>query len=105
VNSKVLFLEEVGERPYRIDRMLTQLQQSGCLDGVAAVLLGEFRDCDPTPADGAGYEGYEVARDFFTARQVPVAWGFPFGHGKRSIPLRYGATVRLAPERAELEFR
>jgi len=104
LRGAILFLEDVDERPYRIDRMLTQLALAGWLEGLSGVILGDFVGCDPTEHDGAGYEGHEVAVDFFAARGIPVAWGFPFGHGRRMHPLCYGARVGLEPERGVIRY-
>jgi muramoyltetrapeptide carboxypeptidase len=68
----IVLLEDVGEAPYRIDRMLTQLLQAGCLDGAAGVALGSWVDCgDPLP----------VLAERLTPLGVPVIAGLPVGHG------------------------
>jgi muramoyltetrapeptide carboxypeptidase len=73
----VLFLEEVGERPYRIDRLLTQLTFAGIIERAAAVVFGELPGCDE--ADGSA-----TARDVALRRlrgfRGPVLWGLPAGH-------------------------
>jgi len=73
----VLFLDEVGERPYRLDRMLTQLRQSGLLAKAGAVVVGELPHCDE-PNDGPTGRGVvvDVLKDF----PGPVLIGFPSGH-------------------------
>ncbi|GLW08298.1 putative carboxypeptidase [Microtetraspora sp. NBRC 13810] len=70
--GRIAFLEDVGEQPYRIDRMLTQLLQAGAFDGVAGVALGSWVDCgDPMP----------VLADRLVPLGVPVLAGLPVGHG------------------------
>ena len=72
-----LFLEDIGERPFRIHRMLTQLAQAGVLSRAAAVVFGEFPGCDEpggTPAIR------DVLRDFTAGFSGPVLFGFPSGH-------------------------
>lgn len=86
----ILFLEEVGEAPYRIDRLLTQLRASGALAGVAGVVLGEFVDCDGPAARGA-----EVAREILRELGKPMIVDLPFGHGERNLALPHGARARI----------
>ncbi|MCC7416020.1 MAG: LD-carboxypeptidase [Acidobacteria bacterium] len=73
----VLFLDEVGERPYRLDRMVTQLRQSGLLARAAAVVIGELPRCDE-PSGGLTARG--AMADLFADFPGPVATGFPSGH-------------------------
>lgn len=73
----VLFLEDIGERPYRIHRMLTQLLQAGILGRASAVVFGEFPGCDEPGGEPAIRD---VLRDFTAALAGPVLFGFPSGH-------------------------
>lgn len=81
--GRILLLEDVGEQPYRIDRMLTQLLRAGALDGVAGVALGSWTDCGPAPDIRA------LMLDRLGPLGVPVAWDLGFGHGaaQPTIPL------------------
>ena len=88
----VLFLEDIGEPPYRVDRMLTSLRSAGAFEGVRAVVLGEFTRCDPRE-DGVTVE--EVLRERLGALGVPVLAGAPFGHGERHRPWVQGARVTV----------
>lgn len=96
----VLFLEDVAERPYRIDRMLTQLRLAGKLDRVAAVVLGSFAHCD-------GHEEHDkaalVLRDFFADAPYPVVAGFPAGHLSENLPFMCGLPVRVDADRCYVE--
>ena len=85
--GKTLFIEEVGERAYRVDRMLTQLRSAGKLDGLAGVLLGDFTDCGEP--DGRALWPTVLERHFANAL-YPVLAGVPAGHGTRRIPLVFG---------------
>jgi len=98
----VLFLEDVAERPYRIDRMLTTLSVGGHLSAVSGVVLGEFNDCGPGP-DGTTTE--HVLRERLGVLGVPVAAGVPSGHGARNDPLLLGARVRLEVNADQAELR
>jgi len=73
----VLFLDEVGERPYRLDRMITQLRQSGILAKAAAVVFGELPRCDEPSGDPTARA---VVADLFADFSGPVLVGFPSGH-------------------------
>ena len=91
----VLLLEDVTERPYRIDRMLTTLELGGHLAAVGAVVLGDFTQCDPG-ADGitAG----EVLFERLGRLGVPVVAGLPCGHGEVNEPLVLGGEARVEGE-------
>jgi len=73
----VLFLEDIGERPYRIHRMLTQATQAGMFSGARAIVFGEFPNCDEPGGDPAIRD---VLRDFTGAFGGPVLFNFPSGH-------------------------
>jgi muramoyltetrapeptide carboxypeptidase len=73
----VLFLEEVGERPYRLDRMMTQLAQSGILARASAIVIGELPNCDEP---GGEPTGRSVMADLLADFPGPVLIGFPSGH-------------------------
>jgi muramoyltetrapeptide carboxypeptidase len=73
----VLFLEDIGERPYRLDRLLLQLEQAGILGCAAGVLLGEFPGCDEP--DGA-VSARDVLSRRLAAQGRPILFGFPSGH-------------------------
>jgi muramoyltetrapeptide carboxypeptidase len=93
----VLFLDEVNERPYRLDRMVTQLRQSGVLARAAAVVLGELLGCDE-PA-GAPTARSAVA-DLFSDFPGPVLVGFPSGHtAGPAMTLPFGVSCRVVADR------
>ncbi len=88
----VLFLEDVSEAPYSIDRCLVQLGRSGILKKIAGVVLGEFTACAPGP-DGTRVE--DVTRSHFSKLGVPVVEGYPAAHGGRNLPFVHGGEVHL----------
>ncbi len=106
-SEKILFLEDVGERFYRIDRMITQVRQAGLLEGALAIVLGDFTDCSDDPprmirsSDGIEaplrpkYEWADALREIFATLGLPVAVGLPVGHGPGFAPLPLGARYRL----------
>jgi muramoyltetrapeptide carboxypeptidase len=90
----VLFLEDVGEEPYRVDRMLTHLRLSGALDRVAAVYFGDCRRCEASP----GFISLtldEVLRDHLGALGVPAWKGRLVGHIEDKLTLPIGARARV----------
>jgi muramoyltetrapeptide carboxypeptidase len=89
----VLFLEDVNERPYKIHRMLTQLQFSGILGRAGAVVFGEMRGCDEP---GGELTCRETIETYFDGWDVPVLFGFPSGHTTGPCwSLPFGVTVRV----------
>ena len=89
----VLFLEDVGERPFRLDRMITQLRLSGVLDRAAAIVLGDFVDCDEP---GAALVGKSVLASLLKDFNGPVVHGFPSGHTRGPlVTLPFGVRARV----------
>jgi muramoyltetrapeptide carboxypeptidase len=93
----IVVLEDRGEAPYRIDRMLTQLRLAGALDGVGAVVLGDFIDC------GAEADLWAVFEDLLGDLGIPVVVGCGIGHGRRNLAWPLGLPARLDAARAILE--
>ena len=94
IKGGVLFLEDVNEHPYRIERSLLQLHQAGVLGAQKAVLLGRFTEFRKSPLD----RGYTLARAFEHLRSVtkaPILAGLPFGHVPTKVCLPVGAKVTL----------
>lgn len=97
----ILFLEDVGEPAYRIDRMITQLRLAGVLDGIAGVALGEFT---PPEADTADPDLAAVLGELLEPLGVPVVYGLPFGHGRENWTLPLGVRARLDADSPALEI-
>ncbi|KPF52646.1 muramoyltetrapeptide carboxypeptidase [beta proteobacterium AAP51] len=95
VNGGILFLEDVAEHPYRIERCLLQLQQAGVLARQKAVVLGAFTDWKPSPLD-RGYNLKTVVAHLRSLVDVPVLTGLPFGHVPTKVCLPVGRRVQLA---------
>jgi muramoyltetrapeptide carboxypeptidase len=92
----ILFLEEIGERPYRVDRLLTHLDLAGVFGAVSAVVVGEFKDCkEPEGSRLASPPVAEVLEERLGRLAIPVAFGAPIGHGERNTALPYGALAEL----------
>ena len=98
--GRLLFLEDVNEKPYRIDRMLTQLWQAGALDEVAGVIFGEMEGCTAGPDERVSVR--DVIAAAFATAPFPVVFGLPSGHGAGTVTLPLGVRARLAGERFTL---
>ena len=93
----VLFIEDIGERPYRIDRMLTQAAQAGLFANARAIVFGEFPGCDEPGGDPAIRD---VLRDFTKDFRGPVLFNFPSGHTTGStwtLPFGVKAEITSGP--------
>lgn len=97
LGGAVLFIEDVGERPYRLDRYFTQLRLSGALDGIAAVCVGQLTDCSggETAFDDPGVSGAEVMRRLVRELDVPAIDGVSAGHEPMNLALPLGAVVTV----------
>lgn len=93
----VLFLEDVNEGPYRIDRMLTQLKAAGKLDGVRGLIFGKMINCHPAP--GSGYRLEEVILEAIGDFEGPVLFGLPAGHGGEQLTLPFGVLAEADGDR------
>ncbi len=98
VNKGVLFLEDVGEHPYRIERMLTQLLHAGVLARQKAVVLGQFTHFKLVPAHDKGFKLATVVDWLRNQIKAPVLTGLPFGHVPTKVLLPVGARVDLVTE-------
>jgi muramoyltetrapeptide carboxypeptidase len=103
LNRAILFLEDVGEDLYNVDRMLAHLRLVGALKNLAGVAVGRFTDLDRASRDGAlGFD--EVLATYFEPLGIPVAHGFPFGHIDSQWTLPLGIRSRLNADAGELEL-
>ena len=101
LRGAILFLEDVGEEVYRIDRMLSHLRLAGALDGLAGVVVGQFTEMGRRGADGAmGFD--RVLAHYLEPLGVPVAMGFPIGHVDDQWTLPVGIRARLDADAGRL---
>ena len=96
--GKILFMEDVHEAPYRIDRYLSQLRLAGVLDKIVGVVAGGFSSNDAKDAK----ELDRVLGDYFSSMKIPVLTGFPAGHIARNATLPIGALVELDADAGSL---
>lgn len=90
----LLFLEDIGEYLYNIDRMLYQLKRAGKLHKAEGIIIGSFSDCKDTERP-FGKNAYEIIRDIFSEFDFPVCYGFPVGHETENYALKCGVEHRL----------
>jgi muramoyltetrapeptide carboxypeptidase len=90
----ILFLEDVDERPYRIDRLLFQLRASGAFEGVRGIVLGDMKGCSPSAGDD--YRLEDVVREALAGLDAPIALGLSSGHTTLpNVTLPLGVRARL----------
>jgi muramoyltetrapeptide carboxypeptidase len=99
LHDSIVVLEEIGERPYRIDRMLTQLLESGVLDGVAAIVVGRLTDCEEPgirrPRNKTPLS-IETIQERLEPLGIPVLTDAPVGHGGPNFAIPVGARGKIA---------
>lgn len=96
--NHILLLEDRGEAPYRIDRMLSQMKLAGCFEDIAGIILGSFDDC------GNLDDIYRIFKDCFQDIQIPILAGFDVGHGKQNLTIPIGMTATLDTDQQLLSF-
>ena len=90
----VLFLEDIGEKTYRIDEMLTNLRNAGVFDRCAGIVFGDFKDC-PIEYEDFGLSLEQIISDIVLPSGKPVLWGLRAGHCSPKLTLPLGALVQL----------
>ena len=91
--GSVLFIEDVGERHYHIDRMMNNLRLSGVLAKISGLIVGQFSDCEDDPSMGCTV--YETIRNAVEPYHYPVVFNFPAGHVEENMPLYLNAPVEI----------
>lgn len=97
----ILLLEDVGEKPYRLDRMWTHLRLAGVFRKVSGIVLGDFNLCEEPDAP---YSAADVLADLARDEGLPCAAGFRIGHAQANFPVPLGCKVRLDADGRRLEF-
>ena len=96
--DKIVFLEDRGEAPYRIDRMLVHMELAGCFDGISGIILGAFEDC------GSTEDIIEIIGELSEKYPVPILAGFDVGHGGHNLTLPLGIEATLDADRHSLVY-
>ena len=89
----ILFIEDVGERHYHVDRMMNNLRLSGVLAKISGLIVGQFSDCEDDPSMGCTV--YETIRRAVEPYHYPVVFNFPAGHVEENMPLYLNAPVEI----------
>jgi len=97
-SNKILFLEDRGEAPYRIDRMLVHMKIAGCFKGLAGIVLGAFEECGPIEAI------LKIVEDIFEDMPVPILAGIEAGHCKNNTTIPMGVDATLDADMHSLLF-
>jgi len=92
--GKILFIEDVGEQLYNIDRMLYQYKRSGKLQSLAGLIVGGFTECKDTERP-FGKSAYAIIQEAVAEYHYPVCYDFPVSHTERNVALKVGATYSL----------
>jgi muramoyltetrapeptide carboxypeptidase len=92
--NKLLFIEDIGEEPYRVDRMLQQLKLSGIISKLSGVILGQFTNCQAKDEENSLSLDY-VINDFFANMAIPVYCNLQAGHENKKITLPLGIEVEI----------
>lgn len=101
LDGALLLLEDVGERPYRLDRIWTHLRLAGVFERVRGIVLGDFTGCEERDAS---FSSMDVLRSLAEEAGLPCAAGFPIGHDIPNYPVALGTHVRLDASAARLTF-
>lgn len=101
--GKILFLEDVNEEPYQIDRMLTQLKLNGVFDKLNGIILGNFRKCIPEEPEKS-FTIEEVFNQHFKWLSIPVFYGAQIGHIRNKFTVPVGAIVSMNAEKGEFKL-
>jgi len=102
--NKILMIEEVGESPYRVDRLLNQLKLAKVFEKVNGVLVGEFTDCDEEDSTKRSLTLDQVFDDYLSGLNVNVTLNFQHGHIKDTITVPFGTKIKINSLKENIEF-
>ncbi len=97
-DESILFLEDIGEPAYKIDRMLTQMKMAGMFENIRGLITGSFEDCENDEYIN------EILEDIFQEYKIPVLTGLNSGHGKENLSLILGLNVELDTSKASINW-
>jgi len=101
--GKILFLEDLSEKPYHIDRMMNNLKLGGILENLSGLIIGQFTDIEED--DSMFKTVYEIISDAVSEYDYPVCFNFPAGHVKNNLPLIFGVKHELIVNEREIFLR
>ncbi|HEV7348737.1 LD-carboxypeptidase [Telluribacter sp.] len=103
--GKILFIEDVGEYYYNLDRMMIQLKRAGKLDHLAGLIVGQFTDLKDNSNPSFGKGAYEILQEHTREYSYPVCYDFPTGHVPDNRAIGVGLVATLKVGRAEVSLR
>ncbi|MCL4112193.1 UNVERIFIED_CONTAM: hypothetical protein GTU68_033051 [Idotea baltica] len=101
--NKLVFIEDIGEKPYRIDRMLVQLFQATDLSSAAGIIFGQFNDCEAEKNENS-YTLKQTLMNQIQHLNIPIYYGFSFGHVNQNCTIPLGIRARFDTNTATLEL-
>ena len=101
--GKILFLEEIGERLYHVDRMLLQLKRAGLFQNLSGLIVGGFTDCNEASLT-IGKTAFELVAEHTSGTSYPIAFDFPAGHIPNNQPLVFGVKTKLLVNAAGVQL-
>lgn len=104
LKDKILFIEETGEVPYKIDRMFNQFRLSKMLQGLKGIIIGSFTDCHESDPNKRTLTLGEVITDYLSTLKKPIVYNLRHGHLKNNITLPIGANIRLNASKKFIEI-
>lgn len=104
MKEKILILEDTGEAPYRVDRLLNQLKLIKVFKSVRGIILGAFTDCIENDPEKRTLTLGEVIDDYLGHLKIPVVYNFPHGHIKENHTLPFGIQIKLNSSKGFVEF-
>lgn len=102
--DKILLIEDVGEAPYRIDRMLNQLRVTNTFNKIAGLIAGQFTECIEKDPETKTLSLDEIFTHYFSEVKVPVIDNFPHGHIKHNVTIPFGIKVKLNASKGYVEY-
>jgi len=102
--NKLLLIEDIGELPYRIDRMFNQLKLGGVFEKINGLILGRFVDCYETDAEKKTLSLNEVIEDYLKPLKMPIIYSVKHGHIKKNITIPIGIKTKMNASRKFVEF-
>ena len=103
-SNKIIFIEDVGEYLYHIDRMLHSLKRADYFSKCSGLIVGDFTDIKKNETK-FGKNLYEIINEIVEDYNIPVMYGFPAGHGEKNLPLIFGRNVQITVSENKSEIR
>ena len=102
--NKIIFIEDVGEYLYHIDRMLHSLKRADYFSKCSGLIVGDFTDIKKNETK-FGKNLHEIINEIVEEYNIPVMYGFPAGHGEKNLPLIFGRNVQITVSENKSEIR